>query len=98
MLKKREDSLKKSFDEVNEKLVIMSEDMRMFQKYYDEIIFDLVEVEIKKRFMIFSQRIFVVESFFFLNFEILEIDNDLDGSLDGRIDQGIFISIEVVGI
>lgn len=65
MFKKREDSLKKSFDEVNEKLVIMSEGMRMFQKYYDEIIFDLVEVEIKKRFMIFSQRIFVVESFFF---------------------------------
>lgn len=51
----------------------------MIQKYYDKIIFDLVEVEIKKRFMIFSQRIFFVESFFFLNFEIIEIDNDLDG-------------------
>lgn len=57
----------------------MSKEMRMIQKFYDKIIFDLVEVEIKKRFMIFSQRIFFVESFFFLNFEILEIDNDLDG-------------------
>lgn len=70
----------------------------MVQKYYDEIIRDLVEVEVKKRFMRISQYIFVVELFFFLNFEILEIDNDLDGSLDGRIDQGIFILIEVVGI
>lgn len=56
----------------------------MVQKYYDEIIRDLVEVEVKKRFMRISQYIFVVELFFFLNFEIIEIDDEFmvfdDGS------------------
>lgn len=62
----------------------MREEMRMVQKYYDEIIRDLVEVEVKKRFMRISQYIFVVELFFFLNFEIIEIDDEFmvfdDGS------------------
>lgn len=97
MSKKREDSLKKSLDEVNEKLAIMSEGMRMLQKHHDEIILDLVEAEIKKRLMTFSQRTPVAEPPLSLNPETLETDNDPDGSPDGRTDQGIPTSTEAAG-
>lgn len=92
MSKKREDGLKKSLDEVNEKLAIMSEDMRMLQKHHDEIILDLVEAEIKKRLMTFSQRTLFAEPPLSLNPETIETDNDPDGS--HQTDQSIPTSTE----
>lgn len=95
MSKNREDSLKKSLDEVNEQLAIMSKEMRMIQKPHDKIILDLVEAEIKKRLMTFSQRTPFAEPPLSLNPETLETDNDPDGR--HQTDQGIPTSTEAAG-
>lgn len=94
--KKREDILKKSLDEVNEKLAIMCEDMHMVQKHHDEIIRDLVEAEVKKRLMCISQHTLVAEPPLSLNPETIETDDDPMVLDDGshQTDQSIFTSTE----
>lgn len=90
MSKKREDILKKSLDEVKEKLAIMCEDMRMVQKHHEEIIRDLVEAEVKKRLMTISQPPLS------LNPETIETDDEPMVLEDGshQPDQSIFTSTE----
>lgn len=87
--------MKKSLDEVNEKIAIMIEGMRMLQKHHDEIILDLVEAEIKKRPMTFSQRTPFAEPPLSLNPETIETDNDPDGI--HQTDQGIPTLTEAAG-